>query len=66
MVCKFQFTSIEFRFGTESEFMGRFMAHEMAIYDSTKEEQMEKLKIKIVAGYNSYGRMKLQHYLLCD
>ena len=29
------------------------MAHEMEIYDATKEKRIEKLRIKIVVGYES-------------
>ena len=36
------------------------MAHEMAIYNSTKEEEMEKPKIKIQAGYESYVSISLK------
>ena len=42
----FQSTLIKQRGGTESKFVARFMVHEMAIYDSIKEVQMAKLKIK--------------------
>ena len=36
------------------------MAHEMEIYDATKEKRIEKLRIKIVVGYECYVSMNLK------
>ena len=41
----------------ESEYVAKFTRNEMAIYDSTKDQWMEKLKLKIVNGYESYVRL---------
>ena len=38
----------------ESEYVAKFTRNEMAIYDSTKDQWMEKLKLKIASGYKSY------------
>ena len=56
---KFQSTLVELQGGAESDFVARFIANEMAIYDSRKEERMEMLKNKIAADFDSYVSMKL-------
>ena len=44
----------------ESNFVAKFTCDKMAIYDSTKDQQMEKLKLKIANGYGSYVSMNLK------
>ena len=52
--------SKELRTYTELEFVAKFTHDEMTIYDSTKEQQMEKLELKIANGYGSYVSMNLK------
>ena len=46
----------------ESEYVAKFTRNEMAIYDSTKDQWMEKLKLKIVAGYEFYVKYESQDW----
>ena len=43
----------------ESNFVAKFTCDKMAIYDSTKDQQMEKLKLKFVHGYESYMMIQI-------
>ena len=45
---------------TESEFVAKFTREEMEAYDATKDQRMEKLRIKIANGYESYVSMNLK------
>ena len=58
-ISRFKSTPVELRRITEAEFVATFMEHEMAIYDSKKDERMETLKKKIASGLDSYVSMNL-------
>ena len=45
------------RTGTECEFVQKFCYDAMAIYDTSKDERMEKIKARIAKGYESYVSM---------
>ena len=50
----------ELRACTESKFVANVTRDKMAIYDSTKDQHMEKFKLKVVVATESYVSMKLQ------
>ena len=45
------------RTGTESEFVDKFCYDVMALYDTSKDERMEKIQARIAKGYESYVSM---------
>ena len=54
VVNQFKTTPKELWISTKSEVVNRFISYEIAIYDSTKEQGMEKLKLKIAAKTELY------------
>ena len=57
VVLRFNSTPVKLQINIEAEFVARFMEHEMAIYDSKKDEQLEMLKKKIASRLDSYVSM---------
>ena len=57
VVSRYNSIPAELRLDTEAKFVARFMDHEMAIYDSKKDERLEMLKTKIASGLDSYVSM---------
>ena len=54
VVLRYNFIPVELWLDTEAKFMPRFMDHEMAIYDSKKDEWLKVLKKKIASGLDSF------------
>ena len=57
VVSRYNSILAELHLDTAAEFVARFMDHEMAIYDSKKDERLEMLKTKIAFGLDSYVSM---------
>ena len=45
------------RIGTESDFVQKFCYDAMAIYDTSKDQRIEKIQSRIAKGYESYVSM---------
>ena len=57
VVLRYNSIPVELQLDTEAEFMAQFMDHEIAIYNSKKDKQLEVLKKKIASGLDSYVSM---------